>query len=228
MENEGWTASHVCHHSAPVDFLFDRFSAEDFSHPRHDVSEGRFGKTGSLEIPVIDEIRIDAYLQPAETFDMARYISGDGVQSQRSIGMIQSQLWKARCTSAFAATLVGAMGLSLLGAQARAESAMLVGTWAGNGNINFSSGKNEKARCRAHFAKTGARSYEMSATCATSSAKVDQTAELTKVGADSYVGSFYNQEYNTGGRIRITVSGRTGSVNLSGEAGTAYFRLRKY
>ena len=142
--------------------------------------------------------------------------------------MIQSHLFKARRASVFAATFVSAMGLSLVGAHALAESTMLVGTWAGNGNINFSSGKKERARCRAHFAKTGATSYEMSASCATSSAKVDQTAQLTKVGADSYVGSFYNQEYNTGGRIRITVSGRTGSVNLSGEAGTAFFRLRKY
>ena len=67
----------------------------------------------------------------------------------------------------------------------------------------------------------------MSASCATSSAKVDQTAQLTKVGANSYVGSFFNQQYNTGGSIRITVSGRTGSVSLSGEAGRAFFSLRK-
>jgi len=125
--------------------------------------------------------------------------------------------------------LAAVLGLSLVGvAAANAESAMLVGTWAGNGSINFSSGKKERARCRAHFAKTGETSYEMSATCATSSAKVDQTAQLTKVGASSYVGSFYNQQYNTGGTIHIKVSGRTGSVNLAGEAGTAFFRLRKY
>ena len=30
------------------------------------------------------------------------------------------------------------------------------GSWAGNGSINFASGSKEKARCRAHFAKTGA------------------------------------------------------------------------
>ncbi len=59
------------------------------------------------------------------------------------------------------------------------------------------------------------------------SAKVDQTAQLTKVGANSYVGSFFNQQYNTGGSIRISVSGRSGSVSLSGEAGKAFFSLRK-
>jgi hypothetical protein len=105
---------------------------------------------------------------------------------------------------------------------------MLVGTWAGNGDINFASGSKEKARCRARFAKTGERSYEMSASCATASVKVDQSAQLTKVGANSYVGSFFNPQYNTGGSIKITVSGRTGAVSLAGEAGTAFFRLKKY
>jgi hypothetical protein len=142
--------------------------------------------------------------------------------------MIQSQLWKARGASVFAVALASAMGLGLSAAAARAESAMLVGTWAGNGSINFASGSKENARCRAHFAKTGERSYEMSASCATPSAKVDQTAQLTKVGASSYVGRFFNEQYNTGGSIKITVSGSTGSVSLAGEAGTAFFRLRKY
>jgi hypothetical protein len=142
--------------------------------------------------------------------------------------MIQSQPPKARRASVFTVMLAGAMGLSLAAGEARAESAMLVGTWAGNGDINFTSGKREKARCRAHFNKTGETSYEMSASCATSSAKVDQTAQLTKTGANTYVGTFFNEQYNTGGSIRVTVSGRSGSVKLAGEAGTASFSLRKY
>jgi hypothetical protein len=110
---------------------------------------------------------------------------------------------------------------------ARAEPGSLIGSWSGSGSIAFSSGSKEKARCRAHFAKTGAKSYSMSATCATASAKVDQTANLYRTGANSYSGSFFNQQYNTGGSIRITVSGRTQSVRLSGEAGSAFFKLRK-
>ena len=42
-----------------------------------------------------------------------------------------------------------------------------------------------QARCRAHFAKTGATIYEMLASCATASAKVDQSAQLTMTGANS-------------------------------------------
>jgi hypothetical protein len=142
--------------------------------------------------------------------------------------MIEKQTSKVRLASIFAAALAGTMAIGVAGSSAHAESVMLVGTWSGNGNINFASGSKESARCRAHFSKTGERSYEMSASCATSSAKVDQTAQLTKVGANSYVGSFFNQQYNTGGSIKITVSGRTGTVSLAGEAGTAFFRLRKF
>ena len=67
----------------------------------------------------------------------------------------------------------------------------------------------------------------MSASCATASAKVDRSAQLTKTGANSYAGRFFNEQYNTGGSIHITVSGRSGSVSHSGEAGSAFFSLGK-
>jgi len=143
--------------------------------------------------------------------------------------MIQSEFRIAHRALSIGVTLAAALGMSFAGftAARAADSATLVGTWSGNGSINFSSGNKEGARCRAHFAKTGATSYAMEASCATASARVDQSAELTKVGANSYVGSFFNQQYNTGGQIRITVNGRSGYVRLSGEAGTAVFNLSK-
>ena len=143
--------------------------------------------------------------------------------------MVQRELLNTHRASAIGVTLAAALGVSFAGFTAAhaADSATLVGTWAGNGSISFSSGTKEGARCRAHFAKTGATSYIMSASCATASARVDQSAELNRVGANSYVGSFFNQQYNTGGQIRITVNGRSGYVRLSGEAGTAVFNLSK-
>lgn len=135
-----------------------------------------------------------------------------------------SQMLRAVAAGGFALT-VGVVGVNV--SSANAEPASLTGSWSGNGSISFSSGSKERARCRAHFAKTGASSYAMSATCATPSAKVDQSATLYRSGANSYTGSFFNQQYNTGGSIRITVSGRTQSVHLSGEAGSAIFKLRK-
>jgi hypothetical protein len=137
---------------------------------------------------------------------------------------VLSQALRAVAAGGFA-VVVGLSGTGV--SSAYAEPGSLVGSWSGSGSIAFASGSKERARCRAHFAKTGASSYAMSATCATSSAKVDQSATLYRTGANSYSGSFFNQQYNTGGSIRITVSGRTQSVRLSGEAGTAFFSLRK-
>jgi len=137
---------------------------------------------------------------------------------------VVSHLLRAAAAGGFA-VVVGLSGAGV--SSAHAESASLTGSWSGSGSISFSSGSKEKARCRARFAKTGASSYAMSATCATPSAKVDQTATLYKSGANSFTGSFFNQQYNTGGSIRITVSGRTQSVRLNGEAGSAFFKLRK-
>lgn len=138
---------------------------------------------------------------------------------------VVSQMLRAVAAGGFA-VVVGLSGAGV-SSSARAEPVSLTGSWSGNGSISFSSGSKEKARCRARFAKTGASSYAMSATCATPSAKVDQTATLYKSGANSFTGNFFNQQYNTGGSIRITVSGRTQSVRLNGEAGSAFFKLRK-
>ncbi len=141
--------------------------------------------------------------------------------------MIPSNLPRLSLTVAAGGACAVVLALSLAGAARADSSAPLVGSWSGSGSIAFAKGTKESARCRAHFAKTGETSYAMSASCATASAKVDQSAELTRTGANSYVGSFFNQQYNTGGSIRVTVSGLSGSVRLSGEAGNAVFSIRK-
>lgn len=142
--------------------------------------------------------------------------------------MMRSDPPRASRIVAAGAAFAAALALNCTGlSAARADSAPLVGSWSGGGSIAFASGAKEKARCRAYYAKTGEASYRMSATCATASAKVDQTAMLTRTGARTYSGSFFNQQYNTGGSIRITVSGGSQSVRLSGEAGSASFTLRK-
>jgi hypothetical protein len=142
--------------------------------------------------------------------------------------MMRSDPPRASRIVAAGAAFAAALALNCTGlSAARADSAPLVGSWSGSGSIAFASGAKERARCRAYYAKTGETSYRMSATCATASAKVDQTAMLTRTGSRTYVGSFFNQQYNTGGSIRITISGGSQSVRLSGEAGTASFTLRK-
>lgn len=143
--------------------------------------------------------------------------------------MIRSVLPRAPRIIASGVAFAVVSGMSCLAySTAQADpGGTIAGSWAGSGSIAFASGSKESARCRVYYAKTGETSYAMSATCATASAKVDQSASLTKVGANSYVGRFFNAQYNTGGSIRISVSGRSQSVRLSGEAGTAIFSLRK-
>lgn len=116
--------------------------------------------------------------------------------------------------------------LSAAGGAARAESS-LSGSWSGGGAFTLSSGATEKARCRASYTKSGGKRFLMSATCATSSASVNQAATLVQTGANRYAGSFYNAEYGTGGSISVTVSGSSQSIRLSGAAGSGRFSLKK-
>lgn len=120
-------------------------------------------------------------------------------------------------------------GLALFGfvMPVRAEPGGLEGSWSGGGAVAFASGAKEKARCRATYNKTSSASYAMSASCATPSGKVQQTASLRKTGANRYAGHFVNSEYGVTGSIVVTVSGNSQSVSLSSDAGTGYFRLSK-
>lgn len=122
-----------------------------------------------------------------------------------------------------------AVSVSGLGSKAAtAEPGDLSGSWSGGGSVSFATGKKESARCRAHFNKSGGSTYEMSATCATASGKVSQSASLQKTTANSYSGSFHNSEYNVSGSIRIRVNGNSQSVSLSSDSGSASFQLSRY
>lgn len=141
--------------------------------------------------------------------------------------MAQSNLSRSRrffAASAAFAVVIATQSVGISAAQAEAGS--IVGSWSGGGSISFSTGSKEKARCRASYSKAGGI-YVMSATCATASASVQQSARLRKTGANSYSGSFFNPQYNTGGQIFVTVRGGSQSVRLSGEAGSALFNLRR-
>ena len=106
-----------------------------------------------------------------------------------------------------------------------AEGASLEGSWSGGGTVRFPSGESERARCRANFRKRGGGSFSMTATCATPSARVDQTAQLEQTGPNRYSGGFQNAEYNVSGSIHITVKGNTLAASLSGGGGSAHLSL---
>jgi hypothetical protein len=112
-------------------------------------------------------------------------------------------------------------------APAAAQASSLEGSWNGGGNVRFSSGKSERARCRASFSKRGANSYSMSAVCATASGRAEQTAQLTRSGANRYTGNFQNSEYGISGSISVTVNGNSLNASLSGGGGSASLNLNR-
>lgn len=107
------------------------------------------------------------------------------------------------------------------------QLASLEGSWSGSGQVHFPSGASENARCRASFRKAGGNSFSMNATCATQSARVSQTANVERVGANRFVGDFYNPEYNVSGSITISLRGSGLSASMSGGGASAQFNLSK-
>ena len=117
---------------------------------------------------------------------------------------------------------LGAVGPSV------AEPAGLTGSWSGGGWVMFSTGNKEKARCHASYSRMSGDTYALSATCATSSGKASQTATVYKVADGRYRGSFFNQEYNLRGTIRVAVHGSSQSVSLAGEGASASLSLSRH
>ncbi|MCC7250365.1 hypothetical protein [Hyphomicrobium sp.] len=120
----------------------------------------------------------------------------------------------------------GALMLATAATFAPASAADLAGSWKGSGTVKFSSGATERARCRATFSPSGDRAYDVSATCATQSGTVSQTAFIRGRGS-SYRGTFYNPEFDTTGKIQISVSGQSQVVRLNSNKGSAVIRLSR-
>ena len=120
----------------------------------------------------------------------------------------------------FAACLLAASPPTL------AQQASLEGTWSGGGTVILPSGDRERARCRVTFRRVG-NGFGMNANCATSSTRVAQTAELSRISATRFSGQFYNAEYSISGSIVISVQGNHLSASLNGGGGSAYFNLSR-
>lgn len=127
----------------------------------------------------------------------------------------------------FPALLLGF--LLFAGAPLTATSApgVLGGTWHGNGWVSFSSGSREPARCRVQISEQSARTFAVRAVCATESGRVSQQAVVRKAGGNSYVGSFYNAEYDVSGSIHLSVRGATATARLTSHSGSAVISLSR-
>ncbi len=116
--------------------------------------------------------------------------------------------------------------IAAAGPPAAADQPGLAGSWKGSGTVSFNSGASEQARCRATFSPSGNSAYDVSATCSTQSGTVSQTAFVRGSGS-SYRGTFYNPEFDTSGKISISVSGRSQVVRLTSSKGSALIRLSR-
>jgi hypothetical protein len=109
---------------------------------------------------------------------------------------------------------------------ARAEPGGLAGAWSGGGSVTFGSGAKERAKCRARYSPTSKNSYTVNATCATSGGSVSQTANVRGSG-NSYQGRFYNPDYDASGTIYVVVRGRSQTVRIISNKGSALLRLSR-
>ena len=128
---------------------------------------------------------------------------------------------------AAAAAAAATLAVIAVPAVATAQGEGLAGSWRGNGSVVLPSGATETARCRVSFSKQGGKSYSMNAICASSSARVVQTASLEQVGANRFAGDFTDSEYGVTGTIRLTLSGNSLSANLNGGGAKTYFNLNR-
>lgn len=103
----------------------------------------------------------------------------------------------------------------------------LAGSWRGKGSVSLASGAREQATCRAEYRRRSHEGYIVRAVCATPSAKVEQTAALKRVSANTYRGTFYNREYGISGTIYVRIGGNTHTARLTSEAGSASLRFRR-
>jgi hypothetical protein len=115
---------------------------------------------------------------------------------------------------------------ALLAVPAGAQQANIAGSWNGSGTVRLPSGNTENVRCRATFNQSGS-SATMSATCASPSTRVYQTADLTRVGGNRFSGDFVNREFGVSGSIKITINGNSMSAALAGGGGSAFLNLSR-
>jgi hypothetical protein len=106
-------------------------------------------------------------------------------------------------------------------------TAGLEGSWSGGGTVSFASGSTERASCRAHYHRAGSTGYTLNATCATASGRASQTASVRQVAENRYAGSFYNSEYGISGVISIVLHGRSQTVRLRSDSGSAVISLSR-
>lgn len=125
--------------------------------------------------------------------------------------------------AAFIALLITPLLISTLPAQASG----LQGTWRGAGYLKPSSGKRVRVSCVVRYSKHTARVFAVSANCASNSGSVRQTGEVLKIRESTYIGDFYNKQFDVRGRVRVNLRGKRQTVIFSSSSGGGSVSLTK-
>lgn len=103
----------------------------------------------------------------------------------------------------------------------------LQGSWSGNGFFKPTDGKRESVRCRVSYSPQGTSVVAVSATCASASATIRQSGQLSMVSPNKYVGDFHNSDFDISGRIRVSVSGKSQTVSFTSSKASGSMSLSK-
>jgi hypothetical protein len=137
--------------------------------------------------------------------------------------VISSTGFEMKSVAAFTALFIAPILLSTLPAHASG----LQGTWRGAGYLKPSSGKRLRVSCVISYSRHTSRVFTVSANCASNSGNVRQTGEVLKVRANTYVGDFYNRQFDIRGRVRVRVRGGRQTVTFSSGSGGGSVSLKR-
>lgn len=124
------------------------------------------------------------------------------------------------------ATITGT-ALAAGAAVAPVHAAALGGTWSGGGYVKPGEGQRENVRCRVTYDRQSSKVYGVRATCASSGNSIRQTGEVLFIRPGRFAGDFYNQQFDVGGRITVSVRGSRQTVTFSGSGVSGRLTLSK-
>ncbi len=117
--------------------------------------------------------------------------------------------------------------VSLIVGAGPAWAGKLSGSWRGGGILVSFLGEKEVVRCRVKIIQRSSKSLTLTANCAGTSGKANQTLKLRAVSSNKFSGSFHNKDHNTCGDVVLTVRGKRLRMYMAGNDGTANVTLRR-
>jgi hypothetical protein len=120
------------------------------------------------------------------------------------------------------------LSLLLLGTMPTAAQAAssIEGGWSGSGIAQIRN-RTDRLVCRVNFARIEARSFRVSALCASGDRRYEQSGMVSNVGGNRYSGWVQNTQFNQRGSVRMTQHGSRLSVSVSSKRGTANLTLSR-